>query len=226
MWLVETLRDPGVDARIPHLKLPPRPGVIGHRQQPIATPELLTQVTGRARRGQRTGTALPRPGHLMLPVPKRQPDQRGRGARPEVADHVQQPAYQHPPMPDIHSSALVNDAEHAPRQFGPYRLPHPNEIQSCAAATFLAQPAAVLARNRIGTEAGQAHPGRDRLPQRLQHLGPVVAHRAVPGPGLIRSGPAHEQGPVRPAPGVLRHPAVKAFQSAAARISASSVTCA
>jgi hypothetical protein len=47
---VRPLRDAGVDGRVPDLPQPPRPRVIGHRQQPIAAPELLAKVAGRAGR--------------------------------------------------------------------------------------------------------------------------------------------------------------------------------
>ena len=88
---------------------------------------------------------------------------------------------------------------------------------------LMSQPAPVLLRHGARAEIGQAHPGRDRLPQDPQEPGLVAGVPAGPVPG---TSPLTGQPPA-PAPSgeAASHPAVSAFQSAAARSSASSVTC-
>ena len=220
--LVRALRDPRVGSGSPYLALPPRARVISSRQQPPAAAELLAQVADAAGPGQGTGPPPHRQRELLLPFPRRQAGQRDRRGRAEIADHLAEAAHQRPHVGDVDLAAAGDDAEHAPRQLLADRRGQRRQVNARRPPALMSQPAAVLLRQRARAEIGQAHPGRDRLPQVLQDPG---LKADIPAGSSAGRPAAHGRPPAPEASGeAASHLAVSAFQSAAARSSASSVT--
>ncbi len=220
--LVRALRDPRVGSGVPYLSLPPRARVISSGQQPPAAAELLAQVAEAAGPGKGTGPPPHRQRELLLPFARRQAGQRSGRGRAEIADHLAEAAHQRPHVGDVDLAALGDDAEHAPRQLLADHRRQRRQVNARRPPALMSQPAAVLPGHGARAETGQAHAGRDRLPEVLQEPGLIAGVPVRPGAGRPA---AHAQSPAPALSGeAASHLAVSAFQSAAARSSASSVT--
>ena len=226
--LVIAQRNPVVLHRVPLVPLPPRAGVGGGDEQTHHPRQQPADVVHRGSRRQPPAAAVHHTLDLLAPLRHGQSEQGGRRPPATIGDHLTEPAHQHaqPRCRDL--PAQLDDAEHTPRHLPAHRLRQLRQVHPGPPGPVVAERSRVLRWDTRLGEARQPHRFRHRRPQVFQRPRVAAAAGRFHPVDRGRFAPAgHESDPIgssQCAP--TRQPAVNAFQSATARISASSVTCA